>query len=516
MFRSAGIVGGFTMLSRGLGLVRDVLMARFFGTSLMMSAFVVAFTIPNLFRRLFGEGALASSFIPIFIETREREGAAAAWVLARRVLSIATVVFAAIVLLGLGLSWAGSSLDVFNEKWRMIFALSRVMFPYMMFICLAALFMAVLNSLHHFKVPAFTPALLNICWIGTVLLICPLIRDNPEARIYAVAWSVLLAGVLQMLAQVPVMMQLGFEPRFEFVWKDERIHRMLLMMGPAAFGLAVTQLNVVVDRLLAMWVGEAAPAALFYAERLVYFPLGIIATALGTVLLPAFSGFAARGEFEIMRSTAERSLRHLLFIMIPAAVGLGVLAPYIFAAVFEQGEFTATSSRMSAVALQCYAPGLLVFSLAKVVVPAFYSMQDTRTPVRIGLIALGVNVVLNITFILTLPQEYKHAGIALGTVLAEACSSLILLRILQRRIGRIDWRNVGGTFGRASLAGAVMFTVLFYGIPVLSAPIAAWGKLGQVVTLIGGVFVGGLTYFAVICIMRAPELREVLSIIKRK
>lgn len=515
MFRSAGIVGLFTMLSRMLGLVRDVLMARFFGTSLVMSAFVIAFTIPNLFRRLFGEGALASSFIPIFIETREKDGAAAAWVMARRVLSLALVVFAAIVLVGVGLSWAGSSFDVFSEKWRMIFALSRVMFPYMMFICLAALFMAVLNSLHHFKVPAFTPCLLNICWIGTVVLICPYLSENQETRIYAVAWSVLFAGVLQMLAQIPVMMQKGFVPRFELNWQDKRIHKMLMLMGPAAFGLAVTQLNVVVDRLLAMWVGDYAPAALFYAERLIYFPLGIFATALGTVLLPAFSGFAARGELGEMRTTAERSLRHLLFIMLPAAVGLAALAPYIFGAIFEQGEFNAESTRMSAIALQCYAPGLIVFSLAKVVVPAFYSMQDTRTPVRIGMIALGVNLMLNVFFILVLPPDYKHAGIALGTVLAEAFSSIILLRILQKRVGRIDWRSVGGTLGRAVLAGAAMFVVLHFCVPIVEASVADWGKMGQIVTLGSGVLGGVLTYFAIICTMRAPELREILSTMKR-
>lgn len=515
MIRSAGVIGGFTMMSRALGLVRDVLMGAFFGTSLYMSAFVVAFTIPNLFRRLFGEGALASSFIPIFIETREKEGDEAAWTMARRVLSLAMVVFSVIVLLGVGIAWAGSSLDFFSEKWRMIFALSRVMFPYMMFICLAALFMGVLNSLHHFKVPAFAPCLLNICWIVTILLICPYVSENPVTRIYAVAWAVLVAGVLQMLAQLPVLQKKGFRPRFELKWDDEKIHRMLLLMGPAAFGMAVTQLNVVVDRLLAMWVGDYAPAALFYAERLVYFPLGIFATSLGTVLLPAFSGFAARGELGEMRSTAERSLRHLLFVMLPAAVGLGVMAPYIFGAVFQQGKFDSTSTWMSAVALQCYAPGLVIFSLAKVVVPAFYSMQDTKTPVKVGMLALALNITLNITFILTLPQAYKHAGIALGTVLAEAFSSLVLLRTLQQRVGRIGWRNVGGTFGRALFAAAAMFAVLYFFVPAIGTATAGWGKLGQIVTLGAGVVGGGLTYFAIICMMRAPEMREILDTVKR-
>jgi len=311
------------------------------------------------------------------------------------------------------------------------------------------------------------------------------------------------------------MIQKGFRLRFELKLDDEKISRMLLLMGPAALGMAVTQLNVVIDRLLAMWVGDYAPAALFFAERLVYFPLGIFATALGTVLLPAFSSLVARGELNEMRVTAERSLRHLLFVMVPAAIGLGVMAPYIFSTVFQQGAFDAMSTWRSAVALQCYAPGLIIFSLAKVVVPAFYSMQDTKTPVRIGMIALGLNVALNILFILVLPGPYKHAGIALGTVLAEMFSSLILLRMLQQRFGRMDWRLIGGTLGRAMVAGTGMLVVLTLLSPALQSALGGWGKWGQIVTLGGGVFGGVLTYFTIICMMRAPEMREILMAIRR-
>ncbi len=516
LIRSAGVVGIFTMLSRLLGLFRDILMGAFFGTSVQMSAFVIAFTIPNLFRRLFGEGALASSFIPIFIETREKESPEAAWTMAHRVFSWAIVAFSGIVTLGLIVSFIGSSLDVFDEKWRMIFALSRVMFPYMMFICLAALCMAVLNSLHCFKISSFTPSILNICWIGTIVLVCPFLANSPEPRIYAIAWAVLFAGVLQMVVQVPTMIKLGFKPRFDLCRDDKRIHKMLLMMGPAAFGLAVTQLNVVVDRTLAMWVGDYAPAALFYAERLVYFPLGVIATALGTVLLPAFSGFATRGEFKEMRDSAERSIRHLIFIMLPATVGLASLANLIFSAFFEQGAFDANSTKMSAIALQCYAPGLIIFSLYKVVVPAFYSMQDTKTPVKIGMIALGINFLLNITFIIILPAPYKHAGIALGTVLAEAFSSMILFKILQKRIGRISFKEIAKTSIRSTLAAVAMFATILILMKFLKPMLSSSDKIGDFVLLGSCIGAGGLSYFVVSILSKSPEIREILSAIRRK
>jgi putative peptidoglycan lipid II flippase len=266
-----------------------------------------------------------------------------------------------------------------------------------------------------------------------------------------------------------------------------------------------------IDRLLAMWVGPQAPSALFYSERLIYFPLGIIATALGTVLLPVFSGHAARADHGQIRQGITDGLRHLLFIMIPAAVGLLVLARPIVQMIFEWKTFSTDSTGLTAIALQCYAPGLVVFSLAKVFVPAFYAMQDTKTPVRIGMIAVGLNLVLNVTFILTLPQGVKHAGIAAATVLAEAFSMTSLALILQKRIGPPDWRKVGNTAGRA-LAAAVLMAVTAVAVHGLFPNI---GKTGQILSGLVSIAAGGAVYLIACTVFRLPEIREFLRAFRR-
>ena len=273
VIRSTRVVSSFTLLSRFFGMLRDILIAYFFGTSLMASAFFVAFTIPNLFRRLFGEGALSSAFIPIFIETRTREGDKAAWAMASKVVTMSAAVLTTIAFLGVIMFSILSQIPAFSDKWITTFTLSRTMFPYVVFICLAALFMAVLNSYRHFATPAFAPSLLNIVLIGAMLILFPIVRDD-HARAGSLAWAVLLAGILQMTIQFPALKRFGCPFRFASHWNDPRVRKMLILMGPAALGMAVTQFNVLIDRFLAMWIGEWAPAALFYSERMIYFPLG--------------------------------------------------------------------------------------------------------------------------------------------------------------------------------------------------------------------------------------------------
>ena len=395
IIRSTGVVSGFTSLSRLLGLVRDFMMAGCFGTSLVMDAFVAAFTIPNLFRRLFGEGALSSALVPVLVETREKEGDSTAWVLVNRVLLLLGFFLSLVTAVIIGVTYVVSP-D--SEIVAVVFDLLRIMMPYMIFICLAAVSMGILNSFHHFAISAFAPCVLNIFWIGAVLFVVPNIGSSPEKKIHAVAWVILLAGFLQWAIQWPVLRQHGWRLRMASgVDLSGRVKKILCLMGPAALGMAALQINVLIDRFLALWIGGGAASALFFSERLIYFPLGIIATALGTVLLPVFSGHAARGDHEEIRKGVADGLRHILFIMIPASVGLLVLAMPVVQMIFEWKEFGASSTWMTAIALQAYAPGLVVFSLAKVFVPAFYGMQDTKTPVKIGMIAVALNLVLNIT-----------------------------------------------------------------------------------------------------------------------
>ncbi|MBC8207052.1 MAG: murein biosynthesis integral membrane protein MurJ [Kiritimatiellales bacterium] len=525
IIRSTGVVSAFTSLSRLLGLVRDVLMAGFFGTSLVMSAFVVAFTIPNLFRRLFGEGALSSAFVPVLVETREKEGDEAAWTLVNRVLVLLAAV---LTLITLAVILFAATASVANPKAAAVLELLQIMMPYMIFICLAAVSMGILNSFHHFAVSAFAPSLLNILWIGTMLLVVPNLGNSPEEKIRYVAWAILLAGFLQWAVQWPMLRRFGWAPRFPNLgsrlslhptilsgWRDEKVMRIMRLMGPAALGMAVLQLNVVIDRLLAMWVSKEAPAALFFSERLIYFPLGIIATALGTVLLPVFSGHAARNDHEKIRKGVTDGLRHLLFIMIPAAVGLLVLATPVVQMIFEWKEFSADSTWMTAIALQAYAPGLVVFSLAKIFVPAFYGMQDTKTPVKIGMIAVALNLALNIIFIVTLPQAVKHAGIAFATVLSAVFNMSCLALILQNRIGKPDWKKIGATAARSFGAAALMASVVLFVHGLTSSGQAAGDKIQQIVSVLVSIAAGSGVYLIASLIFRAPELREFTRALRR-
>ena len=518
VIRSAGVVGSFTLLSRGLGMLRDIIIAYHFGTSLIASAFFVAFTIPNLFRRLFGEGALSAAFIPVFIETRTKQGDKAAWDMAAKVVTMTTALLSAIAIIGVVLFSIGTKLSGVSEKWLITFELSRVMFPYVIMICLAALCMAVLNSFKHFATSAFAPCLLNLILIGVMLVVFPIIGKEPSIQAMALAWGVLLAGAAQVAIQMPALKRLGCPFKFSSRWNDPQIRKMLVLMGPAALGMAVTQFNVLIDRLLAMWIGEWAPAALFFSERMIYFPLGIIATAMGTVLLPTFSSHATAGDHDSMSATITQSLRHLIFIMAPAALGMLVLAPNILSAIFEwNGKFDAQSTLLSARALMFYAPGLIVFSAAKVFVPAFYAHQDTQTPVRVGIYTVALNLILNIVFILTLPEYWKHAGMAFSTVLAEGVGMTALGILLARKIPNIQWLGIFRSLVRylacAGIMAVAAWIVAHYSLPMIGNYLPA--KFAQIGALILAIGSGAAVYFMLVLGLKAPELHEIKSALKR-
>ena len=514
VLRSVGVVGGFTLLSRSLGMLRDIIIAFFFGTSLQASAFFVAFTIPNLFRRLFGEGALSAAFIPVFMETRTREGDKAAWDMGAKVVTMTSAILSAIAIIGVLLFSVGLRIPSVSARWLVTFELARIMFPYVVLICIAALCMAVLNSFKHFSTPAFAPSLLNLILIILMLGIFPFMEAESPGRAKVLSWGVLLAGVAQLGIQLPALKRFGCPFRFSTQWNDPRVRKMLLLMGPAALGMAVTQFNVLLDRLLAMWIGPWAPAALFYSERMVYFPLGIIATAMGTVLLPTFSSHAAMDDHESMADTITHSLRQLAFIMAPAAMGLLVLSPNILSAIFEwNGSFDAQSTLLSSRALMFYAPGLVVFSASKVFVPAFYAMQDTKTPVRIGIYVVLLNLLMNIAFILILPEFWKHAGMALSTVLAELFGMATLGGILSRRVNNIQWRTVANAFVRYTACAAIMaagaWLVANHSFALLDLSLSA--KFAQIGSVAMGVSSGIAVYLFLAAGLKSPELSEIKS-----
>lgn len=511
IFRSAAIVSVCTGTSRALGLVREVLMAVLFGTSLASSAFVVAFQIPNLFRRLFGEGALSAAFVPVFSETLEKEGIEQANRLAGRVMTMLGVALLSLVVIGIVTVSAALKWLPLGERAASVLPLLRIMLPYMFFICMVALCMAILNTFHHFTVPAFSPVLLNVIWIVTLLLVCPLIGESPSQRIYGVAWAIVAAGSIQLLVQLPVLWRYKMRPALSFDWQDPHVRRVLILMGPAALGMGVVQINTFVDRLLAMMAASWGPAALTYAERLIYLPLGIFATALGTVLLPTFSRQAARREHEGIRETLGVSLRILMFVMMPAAVGLTVLAGPIVRLFFvwSGGVFDEESSILTARAVWFYAPGLVAFSLHKMLVPAFYALKDTMTPVKVGLWVVGLNLVLNVVFVITWPHGYKHAGLAFATVLSSAVSCYALGRILHRRIGSLGWPAIFASWARTLAASVLMGVVL----AASRGPLSTWSavllrhpKAAQSGEVMGGVLIGIAAYSILVATLCRPEL----------
>ncbi len=510
VIRSAAVVSSGTMLSRILGLARLMLMAAFFGTSLALSAFVVAFRIPNLFRRLFGEGALSAAFVPVFTETLEKEGRDAAWRLATAVMTLLGTVLAGIVIVVVaGTTVAMASMSL-GEKAAAVLPLLRIMFPYMFFICLVALCMGILNSFHHFAVPAFTPVVLNVIWILALVFVCPRFGTTPGERIYGVAWGILAAGVVQLLVQLPALRRYGYAPKLSFSWHDPKIKRLLVLMAPAALGMGVVQINVFVDSLLALYVGDWAPASLFFADMVVYLPLGVFATALGTVLLPTFSGQAAKSDSEEMKRTLKLGLRQIALVTIPASVGLVVLAYPVVRLLFQYREFGDSSVVQTARALLFYAPGLVVFSFYKVLVPAFYALQDTRTPMRVAVAAVVLNLVLNITFILTWPDGFRHSGLAFATVLSSVFSCLMLAWLLSRRIGPLGWGSVLAGTVRSAVAAGLMGVVVFFANNWLAETLGTTGsiKLGQLLVVLGCIVIGLVVYLVLAAILCRRELRE--------
>lgn len=527
IIRSAGLVGFFILLSRAFGLVREIAMAAFFGSSLAMDAFVVAFRIPNLFRSLFGEGALSSAFVPVFTETMEKQGREKVWSFAANMFSFLSLTLAALVAAGILLASLALVILPLSPRIVLILDLLRIMLPYMFFICLTAFFSAILNSLRRFVLPAATPVAMNIVMIAVLFLVCPFLPASGDWRIKAVAWSVVVAGIIQVVMQLPQLAQYGFRLRLSLDWRDQRVRRVWQLMGATIIGVGVTQVNVQLNSIVAVLIGPGSPSYLYYAERLIYLPLGIFATALGTILLPTFSGHITQGRTDLIRDTLNHSLRQLMFIMLPVAVGMFVLAKPIVRLVYERGAFSAFSTDMTTLAVQCYAPGLVVFSLLKVLIPVFYAHQDMKTPMKIGLACTALNVAL----MLILMWPMKHAGIALATVLSSGVQVVIMGVLVHRRIGSPGWRNIFSAVGRMAVASAAMALAalwVYHGLHPDSPEVGTWlshswrvasaqhGLLRQIVPLGLSMAAAILVYGVTAAACRCSELNEFWVALRRK
>ena len=461
--RNVGRVGALTGLSRVLGLVRVMLTSRLIGAGMMQSAFVVAFQIPNLFRKLLGEGALTAAFVPVFKEQLVRGDEEGARRLARAVASMVFLLLGAVCVAGIaGISVVLPFINPDGETAATL-RLTRVMLPYAAMICTAAFAAGVLNGVGKFWHAAFAPALLNLIWIPTLVSFWFFPQLTVQRRIEIVSWSVLLSGVSQMLFLLRASARNGVTLSLTFqAWRDAGVATVWRNTFIGAISAGAIQINLVVDNLLAFKAAEYGPCAIEYAERLVYLPLGVVATAFVTVLLPTLSGRFAKDALGEARALLGKSVEEMLALMLPAAAGLFVMSHEIVELVYEGREFTQADTIFVSRALQCYALGLVAFSLHKMLSVWFHAQKDMKTPLKVGVMMIALNVTLNVAGIIFLPDGWKHAGIAASTVVCSFISSGILALIALRRRIAPDFRAIGATALRLLAATAIMTAATFF------------------------------------------------------
>lgn len=509
--KAAGAVSGMTLLSRIFGFLRDMVIAMAFGSSASADAFFVAFRIPNMQRRILGEGAVAAAFIPVFSETLTKKGESAAWKLTANLFNILFIILSAVSLLILIFSpavitvFAPGFLDE-PGKFEMTVKLTRWMAPYLFFIGLAAFCMGILNTLKVFALPAATPILQNVSMIMSVLIIAPLM-DEP---IMGLAIGVVVGGALQLLIQLPAVLKRGMRFEKTLNFKQEEIVKIAQLMGPVILGLAVYEVNIMIDTLIASLLPGGSISYLYYGNRLVQLPLGVFAVALGIALLPTLSGQAAKGDMKELVQTLGFSIRLILFVTIPATVGLIILREPIINTLWERGEFLASTTEGTAIALLYYSIGLCAYSGIKIIAPAFYSLKDTKTPAKIGIYSMILNTVLN----LILMGPLQHGGLALATSLAALFNVALLIYYLRKRLGLMGGRKILRSTIKMSAAAIAMGAITFL---CRESFFHAGDPLSiRLFVLTACISVGILVYALISHLTRNEEWRFLLDLRKKK
>ena len=446
MLKSSGAMAAATLLSRLLGMVREIVYARFMGTTWVASAFLLAFQIPNLFRRLLGEGALTAAFIPIFKEKEKIHGEDEMWRAANAVISGLIIFTCVVVAVGLvAVSGAllfgshvenGASASRFTGKTLLMLQLLRVMLPYLVLVCLAAVFMGMLNARGHFFIPAMGATMLNVVMIASVLWLAPRMglqfpkQERLPHQIFALAVGVLAAGVAQAAFQLPTLARDGFRFRWVSPWRDETVQRVVKQMLPATIGVAAFQINVVLTQGLSYWVDDYVVASFQYAVRLMELPQGLFGISLATYLLPTLSGLATEKNYDGFRSELRQGIGYLIFTNLIASVLLVVLAEPIIRLLFERGKFDATSTGEATLALACLAPGLVFFSVVNVLARAFFALGDIKTPMKVSVFCLLLNLLLAVALV----WRFKQGGLGIANSLTSVVNVTLLAYALRRKL----------------------------------------------------------------------------------
>lgn len=509
--RAAGSVSLATLISRILGFVRDMIIADLFGARAAADAFFVAFRIPNLLRRFTAEGALTAAFVPVYSETLERDGKPAAFALACNLLSLLTAFLVALT--AAGMIWApwvvaaiapGFTYD--PETYELTTQLTRLMFPFLPMVSITAVMMAMLNSMGRFFVPAIAPAALNVC-----IILCALaFSGRLDEPTMSLAIGVLAGGLAQMIIQLAPLIKMGWRFIPSFNVRDVATRNIGRLMVPAAMGMAVVEINVLVDTLLASLLPEGSVSYLYYGNRVVQFPLGVFGVAVGIAALPTMSAEAARGRTARITELVSHALRLTLFISVPSTIGLLVLSGPICNVLFERGEFDEAARIGSAYALAFYAVGLVAFSGVKAVVAAFYALKDTATPTRVASWCMALNVALN----LALMGPLKHGGLALATSISSIVNLTALLWLLGGRLGSVEGGRILRSF-LVMLASSVVMGAAVYGYAHVFFDYAAPTPL-RAFHLCAAIAAGVCVYYAIMMALGSGEARTMYDRLKKR
>jgi putative peptidoglycan lipid II flippase len=515
--RSAGLFGLATMASRILGLVRDQVLAYYFGASDAMDAFRVAFRIPNLVRDLFAEGAMSAAFVPTFTRVLTVDGKERAWQLARSVMT--ALVVSTGVLAALGIVFAEPLIRLYADGFEAVpgkipltVYLTRIMTPFLTLVAVAAVLMGMLNALGHFFIPALSPAMFNVATIVITVTLVPFAPQLGIDPIVLVAISTLVGGLGQLVIQWRPLAREGFQYRPALDWRDPALGRVLLLMGPGTIGMAATQINVFVNTQFAADEGTGAISWLDYAFRLMYLPIGLFGVSIAAASTPALSRLAATNDMPAMRSTVASAISLMLALNVPATVGLIVLAAPIVALIFEHGRFTASDTAATAAALQFYALGLVGYSVVRIVSPAFYALHNSRIPVVASIVSVLANIALNVFLV----RVMGYVGLALGTSIAAILNALLQVVMLRRTLGGLQVRRIAATAAKAIVASAVMGATAWYAQRMLVAIAPGDAPLAEAVRVFGAIAAGLAALSLTAWALRLREFEEARGLVFRR
>jgi putative peptidoglycan lipid II flippase len=516
--KAAGIVGLAVLCSRILGLVREQIFAALFGGGRLMDAFTIAFRIPNLLRDLFAEGALSTSFITTFSKTIATDGDRAAWKLADKVATLAAIVLSSITIVGIVTApWLVHVLapGFLGDKATLTITLTRIMYPFILLVSLAALVMGMLNAKGVFGVPAMASSFFNLGSIvsGVALGYWLDPHFGPRALLGS-AIGTLIGGALQLAVQLPALRRIGYGFRPDFQWRDAGVRAILRLMGPSVIAASTTQVNVLVNSIFASQLGDGPTFWLSAAFRLMQMPLGIFGVALGTVALPLLARMAATGNIASFRSELSRGMRLAFLMTIPSTIGLMMLAEPIMSVLYQHGKYDAFQAGEAAGALRFYAIGLSGYAALKVLVNAFYALDRRKTPMFVSFSAVALNLVLNWFF--TLRLGWGHRGLALSTACIATSNFLILYCLMHRQLTRLETGAMLALMGKLAVAGAALAAVCWLGGHFLLADWATQPFLPKLVYLLGTIAVAGLVFLLVAAALRIPELRDIIAAFERR